>query len=482
MIITFIEKFAVARLHNRVERLCQDIDGLFSAGVGEDYLARLVRASEESASQARILKDALVGDLASILERLTDRQIEASGRQQAALQSHLVDAIDHSLKQPLGRIAESFNSFSGSQGDKITQSLQDSMAAFATKLEELLGGQVGQAKDLQRQTAQALEAAILSFQSMANQVGAAGETATSTMAEQLNRTLDQMAGSQSQMNETMRTLVDQMRGATAQAQQETNANVGRLLGELSSQVQNVVATLQTESKTTSAAHQALTADIAGHAKQSVDELAASVTAQTTAIEQAALAMRTAVADLGSSVDRNVTLMGKGADGMRQAAEQFTGSGRAIADVFDKSQTVSRELEQAAKTLKASSADVHSVVSDYQAARSSFAGLVDGLRTTIDTAKRDASMTSDLISRLEGAAQKFAVAQVQAGDYLGQLNKVLTEAHGTFSTQMLATVQKTNTEFHKHLANSTSLLASTIADLDGTIIEFAPRTGTRGKAS
>lgn len=356
------------------------------------------------------------------------------------------------------------------------------MTAFAVKLEELLGGQVGQAKDLQRQTVQALEAAILSFQSMAKQVGAAGETATSTIAEQLTRTLDQMAASQSQLNETMRSLVDQMRGESAQAQQETTANVGRLLGELSSQVQNVVGKLQAESKMTSAAHQALASDMAGHAKQSVDELAASVTAQTTAIEQAALAMRNAVADLGSSVDRNVTLMGKGADGMRLAAEQFTGSGHAIADVFDKSQTVSRELDHAAKTLRASSADVQSVVSDYRVERASLADLVDGLRITIDTAKRDASMTSDLVGRLESAAQNFAAAQVQADDYLGQLNKVLSEAHGSFSAQMLATVQKTNTEFHKHLANSTSLLASTIADLDGTIIEFAPRTATRGKVS
>lgn len=317
---------------------------------------------------------------------------------------------------------------------------------------------------------------------MAKQVGAAGETATSRMAEQLNRTLNQMAASQGQMNETMRSLVDQMRGASAQAQQETSANVGRLLGELSSSVHSVVGILHAESKTTSATHHALAANMADHAKQSVDELVASVTAQTTAIEQAALAMRHAVSELGSSASRNVALMGKGADGVRLAAEQFTGSGQAIADVFDKSQTVARELDQSAKMLRASSSDVQIVVSDYRAARASFADLVDGLRATIDTAKRDASMTSDLVGRLEGAAQKFAAAQGQADDYLSQLNEVLTEAHGSFSTQMLATVHKTNTEFHKHLENSTSLLASTIPELDGTIVEFAPRTATRGKVS
>jgi hypothetical protein len=624
---------------------------------------------------SRILKDALVGELTTILERLTERQIEASSRQQAALQTQLVEAIDQSLKQPLGRIADGFNSFSGSQGDKITQSLQDSMSAFAVKLEELLGGQVGQAKDLQKQTVQALEAAILSFQSMAKQVGSAGESATSRMAEQLervvanmaardaamgeqNRTvardlqhsmsaaqaeasaglsravaaigqqvsgvldgmqsqagvalahqqqqaaqasdahiaqqertqkateaamvafqslaqqlgsagrtattdmadqlgkaMTEMAGRQGQLNENMRALVDQMRGSVAQTQAETSGSINLLLGELSKQIAALVEVLRAEAATSSAASRDALAAVSGqiashttqlsqstagavetmgsaaalahsqsfeavgmlvrdlkqevvavtgslqaaaqassaaqrdsisgfaaHARQSVNDLAARVAAQTTAVDQAAQAMRNAVADLGSSVNRNVTLMGEGAVGMQQAAEQFTGSGKAIADVFERSRAVSIDLNQAAQTLKASSSDVQSVVGDYRAARETFGGLVEGLRGVVDIAKREASMTSDLVTRLESAAQKLVTAQGQADAYLAQLNRVLSEAHGSFSTQMLATLQKTNTEFHEHLAKSTSLLASTIADLDGTIIEFAPRTVSRGKTS
>jgi methyl-accepting chemotaxis protein len=484
MLITFVEKVAVAQLHSVVERLCQDIDECFSGGVGEEYLRRMVQASEEmvvvsreSASHAAILKDALVGELATILERLTERQIEVSTRQQAALQTQLVDAIDQSLKQPLGRIADGFNSFSGSQGDKITQSLQDSMSAFAAKLEELLGGQVGQAKDLQKQTVQALEAAVLSFQTMAKQVGAAGETATSTMAEQLGRTLDQMATRQGQMNETMRALVDEMRGAAAQAQYETGSNLGRLLEELGSQVKNVVSSLQIETKTTSAAHQVLAADMASHAKQSVDDLAAKIAAQTAAIDQAAQAMRNGVADLGSSVNENVRLMGAGAADMRAAAAAFPDSSKAIADVFERSRTVATELNQTAMTLKASSSDVQSVVGDYRAARETFAGLVDGLRGLVDTAKRDVSMTSDLVGRLEAAAQKLAAAQGQADAYLGQVNEVLEKAHGSFSTQMLKTVRETNTDFEKHLVTSVGLLSGAIDQFASELDSFDPN-GTK----
>lgn len=78
MVVTFFEKVILSHLHSRVEKLCQNIDSLYSAGAGEEYLARLVSASEELASQAKILKDALVGDLSEILERLAQKQIDAA--------------------------------------------------------------------------------------------------------------------------------------------------------------------------------------------------------------------------------------------------------------------------------------------------------------------------------------------------------------------------------------------------------------------
>jgi hypothetical protein len=48
MIVTFVEKLIVSGLHRVVEQLCQEIDGLYSSGAGEEYLSRLVHASEES--------------------------------------------------------------------------------------------------------------------------------------------------------------------------------------------------------------------------------------------------------------------------------------------------------------------------------------------------------------------------------------------------------------------------------------------------
>lgn len=343
----------------------------------------------------------------------------------------------------------------------------------------MLGGQIGQAKDLQAQTLKALESVVESFQSMARQVGAAGENATATMSAQLSRALDEMADRQSRMGDAMRTLADDMRTVVSSTQSDTSVHVGKLLSALGTQVGEFMDRLQSQSQAVGASHRDHMTELTSQTKDTIETLAAGVRAQTAAIEQTTTAMEAAVRELGSSVHRNVALMAEGAGEMRQAAEQFSGSGRAMSDMLDRSRAVSAELAQMTSTLAGSAEDVRTVVGDYRAARDSFAEIVGGLRDTVAVARREVSMTSQLVASMEAAAEKLVAAQGEADAYLAKLNEVLVDAHGSFSSQMLETVRRTNTEFHDHLTKSTSLLASTIAELDGAIIEFNPRKRAAG---
>jgi hypothetical protein len=147
MLVTFLEKWRYARLLHVTDQLCRAIDRLYSAGVGEEYLRRLVAASEQAVTNSQQLKDSLVGELGNILERLAEKQIEAAGRHSAELRT--------SLQQPIEAVAKGFSDFGRAQGQTIRAGLQDQMGAFADKLEQLLGGQVGQAKELQAETVRA---------------------------------------------------------------------------------------------------------------------------------------------------------------------------------------------------------------------------------------------------------------------------------------------------------------------------------------
>jgi hypothetical protein len=88
MVATFVEKMLVTALYRKAEELTFELDSLFESGAGEEYLARLVKASEDSADQSKMLKDALVTDLDRILTSLTDRQIQAQAQAARTWQSN----------------------------------------------------------------------------------------------------------------------------------------------------------------------------------------------------------------------------------------------------------------------------------------------------------------------------------------------------------------------------------------------------------
>lgn len=70
MLVTFVEKLLLSALYGQAEEIAHAIDARFDSGAGEDYLLRLVKSSEDSATQSRLLKDALVKDLGETLMQL----------------------------------------------------------------------------------------------------------------------------------------------------------------------------------------------------------------------------------------------------------------------------------------------------------------------------------------------------------------------------------------------------------------------------
>jgi cation transport regulator ChaC len=119
MLITFVEKSGLNRRYKQVEQLAQAIDALYEAGAGEEYLARLVKAAEESASQTRQLKQSLVNDLKDILTELTQQQIQANKDHGLELSKNLAQSIKMSLEGPLQQIADVVQTATGKQGDNV---------------------------------------------------------------------------------------------------------------------------------------------------------------------------------------------------------------------------------------------------------------------------------------------------------------------------------------------------------------------------
>jgi hypothetical protein len=161
MVVTFIEKLLITGLYRKVENITFELDGMFESGAGEEYLARLVKASEDAADQSKILKDALVTDLERILSNLTEQQIQAQTHGSQELAKQFVESLTVGLQAPLERIAESFQNTSQGNSEAVTKLLTDVLAGFGQRLEELFGGQITGINQLQQQTIQALQAAVV---------------------------------------------------------------------------------------------------------------------------------------------------------------------------------------------------------------------------------------------------------------------------------------------------------------------------------
>lgn len=115
---------------------------MFESGAGEEYLARLVKASEDSADQSKILKDALITDLERILSNLTEQQIRAQAQGSQDLAKQFVESLTVGLQGPLERIAETFQHTSQGNSLAVTDLLTDVLVGFSQRLQELFGGQI----------------------------------------------------------------------------------------------------------------------------------------------------------------------------------------------------------------------------------------------------------------------------------------------------------------------------------------------------
>ena len=116
----------------------------------------------------------------------------------------------------------------------------------------------------------------------------------------------------------------------------------------------------------------------------------------------------------------------------------------------------------------------SLFADYGKTRDTFAQMVTELKQTVENAKREASMTSEIISKIEAAATQLGIAQKESEEYLRGVSEVLVKAHDSFSENIERTMREGNRAFQGELSSAVQLLSGAIKNLGDTIDDFSPR--------
>lgn len=534
MLVTTVEKAIINSRYTELERLCSLIDSLFDTGAGEEYLQRLVEASETSATQAMQMKESLVTDLKQVLSELTQQQIATMTATSQQLGQSITTSLTEGLADPLTRISHAVQQVGNSQGEAVNKLLTDVLGNFTEQMQSMFGSQMRGMSDMLVQTANTIQAASQQFEQLAGQIQQAGSGAADAMAQRMDQALQQMQARQTEANDQMRLFIDQLKDSVAKGQSEsaeltmgmmrelsdsTSALVQglrdqahtaqqehssqqaatterlhsfleqiqaaasrnqsesaeatqRLMGQLGESASGMVRSLQEQAQKAKEEHTSRQSELTAKSGALMEEQSAQIARLTEAVQRASASMQQTVEQLQTRAQASIDSMGQG-------AEKLYGASARLGDNLDRMKTNSDGLNDmadkligSATTLGTALTATQQVLGDQRSVRDALASLVSDLRETIELAKREASMSSGLVDNLQAASLRLTEAQRTTETYLQGVTDVLGEAHGAFAQQMMTTMREGNKAFHEELAHATGLLKGAIQDL-GDVLDNLP---------
>jgi hypothetical protein len=474
MLVTLIEKMILASLYRKAEEIAHAIDAQFNSGAGEEYLARLVTASEASASQSKILKDALVKELGDILRELTAAQLAANRDENKALGGVIASSIENSLKTPLERIAETVKTASSDQSATAVQMLNDVMISFSQRLNDLFGGQITGINELNKQTAQGMQDAVAALHSLVGKMGDNSKQATDQMAAQMAASIRAMEERQAQINAESTAFIEQLRKVVEGAQSKTQEKIEATLETIGSRITAIVANLNETHKTSLESNLAREEAMAGRASTLVAGMTGTVEVAIREITAASTSMAQSVAALSSATTSSIDKLNIGAERLNTAAVGFATAGDRVTAAMGQAATVSNKLTEVSGSLTASASAVEDALRDYRAQREAVVKLLAEVRATIEMARKEAGLTADVLQRLDSSASKLGTAQKAVDSYLDGVSDILAESNAAFRDSVVTTLSQVNYDFHSKLSSAVGLLSSAVSELEVTLGSSAPK--------
>lgn len=495
MVVTFFEKLLIAALHRKTEAISHCIDAHFEAGAGEEYLSRLVNASEASASQTKILKDALVKELGDILRELTasqlatghelnaqlamrieesaNRQLVAAREDNQTLGDMIAGSIEKSLKEPLDKIASSVETASGDQSASAVKMLNDVMVSFSQRLNDLFGGQINGINELNKQTAQGMQDAVSSLNALVGKLEDSGKKTAEDMAAQMAASIKAMEERQASINTQTQEFVDQIRQLVQSSQAETQQKLQVTLESIGHQMTSIFDKLSESQQQVFEDNRAREISMANRASSAVTEMSGSVDAAVKEISAASHAMVQSISTLTSTTAATVDKMSAGANRLDTAATNFASAGDKVSGAMIHAAAVSSKLTELSGALSISSGALQEALRDYKAQRESVNVLLGDVRATVELAKKEASITGDVLQRIEASTTKLGQAQVAADEYLDGVSEVLANSSDAFRESVVSTLAKVNHDFHTKLSGAVGLLSTAVQELEVSLGSLAP---------
>lgn len=465
MLVVFISRFTLAYLYRLVESLTHAIDSLYATGAGEEYLARLVKSSEQSAATTAQLKDALVEDLNKMMTNLVERQIAAQEASNLALGKHIGEGISSAIAEPMKRIGEAIEGTTKGNGEQVGNMLETLLTGFMAKLEDTFGSQMHGINDQMQRSMDAMAAVQASLQGLLADIKRTNEQAVNQMGGTLEEAMKKAADNQQLLTEQMRDFTQDLRRLVAEEQSKSKQAMDEAVMKVLGQVASAMDGLEGVRKAAAAEEVGRHDRLATQTNQLMGGLTTQVDALLSAVSEQVAKTQKNIDTLGQVSLRAIDGMNQGATTMGVAAQRFETAGGAVTGVFDRSTKVADTLATSAVSLQAASTAIQRGFDQYDSTRKTVDTQVAALMGLIESAKKEAGVSQELVASIRASADAMRRSEAESREHLERVNEALVKAFSNFGTSLVSQVKSAIAETDRHLAQGTG-------HLTGVVQEFA----------
>ncbi len=465
-----------ARQSEANEQMCSFIEQMKkSVAAGQSDAAELTLSMMKELSEST---SALVKGLQE--QSRNAQQDQSTSQREAAEQMHIfIEQMKRSATQGQSESAELTLS--------MMKELSDSTSALVKGLQEQSRNAQLDQSTSQRAAAEQIRAVVEQLQDstskgqsdfadatsqLLNRLGAATEAGVRSLQEQAAAAQQDQSSSRREAAEQIRAVVQQLQNSTAKAQVDKADATSQLLDRLAASTEAAVRSLRDQAAAAqqdyNARHAAAVADTALMLKSQSEQ----ISRLSDAVQRAESAMRDTVERIKASTDSHLDRMSTGAERLLTASDRLSDNLTLMKSSSDGLTTSADRLNTASGAMASALAATQQTLGDQKAVRDALAGMVTDLRATVETAKREAVLTSALVTGMQQASQRLTEAQSVSVASLEDATLAIGEAHGAFAKQVEVTLRDGNRVFHEELAQAVGLLKGAIQDL-GDVLDNLP---------
>lgn len=466
--VVFISRLTLAYLYGLVEKLTHGIDSLYSTGAGEEYLARLVKSSEQNAASTAQLKDALVEDLHKMMTNLVDRQIAAQEASSIALGKHIGEAISTAVAGPMERMGAAMEATARGNGEQVNSMLETLLTGFMAKLEDTFGGQMKGINEQMQRSMDSMAAVQASLQGLLADIKQTNEHAATQMSGTLEEAMKKAADNQQLLTDQMREFVQDFRRLVTEEQNKSKAAMDEAVMKVLGEVAVAMEGLEGIRKASAAEEAGRNERLAAQTGQLVGGLTTQVETLLGAVSDQVAKTQKNIDSLSEVSLRAIDGMNQGALTMGSAAQRFESAGSAVSTVFERSTKVADTLSSASASLQAASTAVQRGFEQYDSTRRTVDAQVAALMGLIETAKKEAGVSQELVSSIKASADSMRAAEAQSREHLAGVNAALLKAFEDFGTQLVSRIKDAIAETDRHLSQGTGHLNGVVQELANAV--------------